>query len=341
MFTLIKFINITEYRLVRNFIFFLFVFINLIIIFDCTKLNANQIDDTFSLDETFIDEDSIINNFNKKNIKVENKVENKLLHNIEIFNKIIKKAKNENWHFLNNQERLIIIAKNFIGTKYIAGTLENNNNESKDLCLVEFGGLDCFTFVELVLNLNKNIALKKYSYDELVKSIFESRYKVNSKIENLLYTDRLHYTSEWLLENTKRNLFVDISKLLGGEKIKFNLGFMSQNPKYYPVLMNNQNLIEEIVKSENKVNNSEFYYINKSKVAKIESKLKNGDIILITTNKIGLDYSHLGFAFIDEKGVTRLIHASSKKKEVIIDNRLSEYLNNNNSSTGITVLRIK
>jgi len=332
MFIFINKIN-SIFRLPKMFIVILISLINILFIYDNNLLNAKI------LDETFFEVDTLEQVSLEKSALDKNKLEKS--GNINFFDVIIKKAKKENWHFLTNQDRIILIAKNFVGTKYIAGSLENPKGESQDLCIVEFGGLDCFTFVELVINLNKNISLKKYTYNELTNSIFESRYKSNSKKDSLLYTDRLHYTSEWLFENTKRNLFIDVSKLLGGEKIKFNIGFMSQNPKYYPVLVNNPNLIEEIVKSEKKVNNSEFYYIQKSKVAKIENKIQNGDIILIATNKKGLDYSHLGFAYIDEKGVTRLMHASSNKKEVIIDNRLSEYLEKNNSSIGITVLRIK
>lgn len=279
------------------------------------------------LDETFFELDTLENSSPKKNI--------------DLFESIIKKAKNDNWHFLTNQERIHLISNYFLGTKYVAGTLENKTNESTDLCLVNFEGLDCFTFVELVISLNKNILQKKYSYNDLINTIFDLRYRKGANKDNLLYTDRLHYTSEWLIDNAKLIFFDDITKSLGGEKIKFNIGFMSQNPKYYPVLVNNPNLIEEIIKSEKKVNNSEFYYIPKSKVAKIENKIQNGDIILIATNKKGLDYSHLGFAYIDKKGETKLMHASSNKKEVIIDNRLSEYLNQNNSSIGITILRIK
>lgn len=258
-------------------------------------------------------------------------------HN-QILDKLFANAKSENWHNLKNEERIPLIAKSFLGTKYIAGTLEN---PEKELCLVNLQGLDCFTFVEAVININRLIKDKKFKSDNLFDYVQQTRYRIGSDQNNLKYTDRLHYTSEWLLHNQKLGIFKDITKELGGEKIKFNLGFMSQNPKFYPALVKYQDYITIIEKTEKYLNSKEFYYIPKDKVKSIESKLKSGDIILIATSKKGLDYSHLGFAYQEKDGTMRLLHASTKQKEVIIDKTISEYLANNSSASGISVLRVE
>lgn len=258
--------------------------------------------------------------------------------NNQILDKLFSNAKTENWQKLKQEELIPLIAKSFLGTKYTAGTLEN---PEKEICLVNLEGLDCFTFVEAVININRLILDQKFNADSLYDYVMQTRYRVGADLNNLKYTDRLHYTCEWLLQNQKLGLFKDITKELGGEKIKFNLGFMSQNPKFYPALVKYPEYIPIIEKTEKYINSKEFYYISKDKVKAIESKLKSGDIILIATSKKGLDYSHLGFAYRETVGTMRLLHASTKQKEVIIDKSISEYLANNTSATGISVLRMK
>lgn len=69
--------------------------------------------------------------------------------------------------------------------------------------------------------------------------------------------------------------------------------------------------------------------------------METGDIIAFTTNKKGLDYSHIGFACRDEKNICRLLHASSKGNKVMIDKQLSDYISKIDSDTGITVAKVK
>lgn len=70
-------------------------------------------------------------------------------------------------------------------------------------------------------------------------------------------------------------------------------------------------------------------------------QIKTGDIIVFGTNVAGLDYSHMGVA-LWEDGILKLLHASSVKKEVIIDNKsLEQYCMDSKTCTGITVLRLK
>lgn len=72
---------------------------------------------------------------------------------------------------------------------------------------------------------------------------------------------------------------------------------------------------------------------------KLVIKIKNGDIILITTHIKGLDTSHLGFAWKKE-GKTYLLHASSKGKQVMISSLpLQEYMEGIDSQSGIMLAR--
>ena len=81
------------------------------------------------------------------------------------------------------------------------------------------------------------------------------------------------------------------------------------------------------------------YMIPKSKVAGIESKLKNGDIIGIASHHDGGYCSHVGIIIKDEKGRARFMHASTTYKKVVIDSTISEYLYKFKKHAGILVAR--
>ena len=87
------------------------------------------------------------------------------------------------------------------------------------------------------------------------------------------------------------------------------------------------------------INQRTYYYIPKDKINEACNKIKNGDIILITTHIKGLDTSHLGFAWKKE-GKTYLLHASSKGKQVMISSLpLQEYMEGIDSQSGIMLAR--
>ncbi len=249
----------------------------------------------------------------------------------EIFEKIINKAKNGNWHKLSIGNLIIEIAKEFINTPYVANTLEGE----PEICRVNFNGLDCVTFFENALCLARIIKKRYFSLDKLLDEVTYTRYR-NGIITD--YTSRLHYTSEWIIDNIKKNVMKDITKVLGGISIRFNLNFMSQNPHFYKPLIYNPDYIQIIREIEQTINKFEFYYIPNAEAKKIENKLSNGDIVAILTNKKGLDYSHIGLNY-RMKNQSRFLHASSKLGRVLIDTSISDYLKNSKNSIGITILR--
>lgn len=249
------------------------------------------------------------------------------------FEKIINKAQTEKWNKQSIGVLMGIIGLDFIGKPYVGGTLDIYDTEQ---CIVNLDELDCVTFFESVFALARIIKAGNYSYDALIEAVTQTRYK-----EGIIdgYTSRLHYTSQWILQNSNNALVRDITKEIGGTAINFKLGFMSANPKYYKQLSAAPDLIGEIQAIENKIANHKFYYIPKNKVQSIEPLLHTGDIIAIVTNKKGLDYSHTGIIFRKDS-VARFMHASLKQKKVMLDSSISEYLTNSTKSNiGITVLR--
>jgi len=238
--------------------------------------------------------------------------------------------------YMTDGQLYLRVAKLYEGRPYKAGLLDV---PGKEACILRMDSLDCVTFFENSLAIAYLIRNEiELTEEDITKQLTRTRYR-NGIVNG--YNSRLHYTADWILQNSKRNGVVeDITKELGGEKLELNLNFMSQNPQYYSALKENPDMIAKIEKIEQNINSKVLYFIPKNNVQNIENQLQDGDIIAITTNKEGLDYSHLGIA-IKNGERAKLMHASSKVGKVIIDTNIHEYLAQNKTATGITILRPK
>ena len=192
------------------------------------------------------------------------------------------------------------------------------------------------TLFENSLCMARIFKKRLYDFDSLINEITFTRYR-DGKLNK--YASRLHYTSEWIYDNIRKKVVTDVTKNIGGIPLNINVSFMSNHPEYYPKLQENPDQLELVKNVEKKLNNELFYYIPQKKISEVEKYLKNGDIIAISTDKIGLDYSHTGLIYLKDKKEARFLHASTTHNKVIIDKRISEYVNSVKSHTGITVLR--
>ena len=231
-------------------------------------------------------------------------------------------------------ELVIETAKHFLGTPYVAATLEKNEEEQLVVNLQEF---DCTTFVENMIALSSE--LKKgnnQSFSDHVDFLKNMRYR-KGIVDG--YVSRIHYTSEWVGQNT--HIFHNITEDLGGEVIHKKLSFMTSNAHLYPKLKNNDENIRKLREVESSLDHSHSYILlEKSKIEEAAKDIKDGDIIIFGTRASGLDYSHIGLA-VWEDDVLKLLHASSTEKKVVIDEKsLVDYCNSSKSCTGITILRL-
>ena len=258
-----------------------------------------------------------------------------------IFDHTIQEAVRRDYHTLPLGECMGKIGQMLIGTKYVGGTLE----EIPEKCVLDLNGLDCVTFFENSLNIARALKIKQtefkknpfaVTFQDVLDQIEYTRY-LDGSVDG--FTSRLHYTSQWIKDNEKKGVVKDITKSLGGKPIVFNVSFMSTNPQYYPQLVSSEWSVKRMKLYEYEVNEDKHWYIPNAQVKDIESKLQTGDIIAITTNKAGLDYSHTGMIIKNDKGMALFLHASSAKKRVYLDKRISTYLAGTPTSTGITVLR--
>jgi hypothetical protein len=217
-------------------------------------------------------------------------------------------------------------AMHLLGKPYISHSLENPKEEK---LLLPTEGFDCYTFVERVLAMSTNP-------QDLVKSTLYLRYR-NATING--YCSRLHYLSDWLSTHIADGTLIDVTPSLPfAKELRFDLNFISSHPALYPGMLRDA-CTNEIQQIERKIAANTFYYIPKKRVRALEATIQHGDIIAITTNKKGLDYSHVGFAY-KKNGKLYLMHASTTEKKVVISQHtLSAYLMRYAHQTGISVLR--
>ena len=231
-------------------------------------------------------------------------------------------------------ERIITIAKEFLGTPYVGGTL---NVPPQEQLYVNTTNLDCLTFVETVIALTKTTQTVEPTVNDYLINLKSIRYR-NGEING--YPSRLHYISEWGIDNEKRGNFREITPECEFSVSKMKtIDYMTKNRNLYPALANDS-VFKAIQENEKPLQNLRYSIIPASKVDEAsKSFLKSGDIVAIETNKSGLDVSHVGILNI-RNGIPYMIHASSKYKKVINDTLpLKKYLEKQ-KSPGIRVFRL-
>ncbi|MUH37314.1 DUF1460 domain-containing protein [Zobellia amurskyensis] len=228
---------------------------------------------------------------------------------------------------------IVAIGKTFMGTPYVAKTLEIGKTET---LVVNLQGLDCTTYVENVLAFALTLKNGTSSFDDFTKTLENIRYK-DGQLDG--YASRLHYFSEWIANNEKKGLLKDITSEIGGKEITKPINFMSTHRDLYPFLSDDTNF-EKVKSSENYLNNQPICILAQDEIAANEHLIETGDIIALTTSINGLDITHTGIATKEEDGRIHLLHASTGSMKVEVSKKpLAEYLKGIKKNTGIMVAR--
>ncbi|MBC8063532.1 MAG: DUF1460 domain-containing protein [Chlorobia bacterium] len=253
----------------------------------------------------------------------------------DVFARIMDQAKAGQWQKLQMGDLVGQVAKTFIGTPYVGHTFEIFDD--REVCVINLKGLDCATFYEASLALARTIKTGRLTESEFQKQTTRIRYR-GGKLKG--YVSRLHYAIDYFHDNEEKGIVQTISDDIPGALLyPRKISFMTKNFEKYRQLKANPALVPEITKTEDEINFRRNFYIPKEKVGEIEILLKTGDLLGLTTTTEGLDVSHTGLCYRDETDTLRFMHASSVKKEVILDGRLSDYLTKSKINDGIIVAR--
>ena len=257
------------------------------------------------------------------------------------FNRLVAKAKAENWKTLPIGERTAAIGQMLVGTRYKHFTLEIDNRiESPS---VNLNGMDCWTFFEIALGFARmlNEPESNWTPERLLYYIELDRYRGGQCTGD--YLSRLHYLEDWLYDNDRRGLVEDLTRDLGGRSVPHSAREMSVGWRHYRYLAANRSLLGPLAHMEANVSSRPLYQIPKNRVAGIEAKLRSGDIIgIISRDRSGLySTAHVGLALRTNNGVLHFMHASSPSNygRVVVDEELSKYLYRYRSDSGILVAR--
>jgi hypothetical protein len=257
------------------------------------------------------------------------------------FDRLVDLAKRENWKSLPVGERTAAVGQALVGTRYKHFTLEIDNRVEAPS--VNFNGMDCWTFFEISLAFARmlNEPESEWSPDRLLRYVEIDRYRDGNCTGE--YLSRLHYLEDWLYDNKRRGLVDDLTRDLGGRTVSHSAREMSIGWRHYRYLAANKSLLGPLARMEGDVSSRPLYEIPKSRVKKIESKLRSGDIIgIVSRDRGGLrSTSHVGLALRTSDGVTHFMHASSPSNagRVVVDSSISKYLYRYGSDTGILVAR--
>ena len=247
-------------------------------------------------------------------------------------------------------ELVVEIAKQFLGTPYVASTLE----ETPEQLRVFLDKTDCILFVEmcscfaltvkglrLYQAVESEVCQNGYpyvrkdnpSYALLCDNIRNMRYRFGI-VDG--YASRIHYTSEWIMQNRNNCVLREYTKSLG-EEYDQQFFFMTSHRDRYKQLADTVQF-REIQEVERFLDTqAPYYYISQERLRQPEvmSQIKSGDIVCFVSKQgNGIDIAHVSIAY-EVDGEMHFIHASYSAKKVIVESKtLADYATN-----GIRVCR--
>ena len=234
---------------------------------------------------------------------------------------------------------VLFFARQFLGTPYVAHTLEVSDPER---LVVNLRQLDCTTLVETVNALAITHRKGQKRFSDFCRNLEAYRYR-GGRMQG--YLSRLHYFDWWINDATERGLVSEVAdkKHFTGRK-RIENSYMSRHYGKYKMLAAHPEWADSLRAMETAGNGAVVSYLPAAKTGLTSRELScinTGDIVAIVTTKAGLDYSHLGFAVWGRDGRLHLLNASSIHKKVVLEPMtLRQYLSKHSTSVGIRVFRL-
>jgi hypothetical protein len=217
-----------------------------------------------------------------------------------------------------------------LGKPYVEGMLDQSE---KEVLVVDLMGFDCVTYVENVVALAQAIKAGDPSYEMYIDNLESLRYRGG---ELAGYCSRLHYFTDWMLDNARRGNVEIVSRDFG-EPFDKTIDFMSEHRDAYPKLVDNDSLYACLQDVEARLQDHGIYYVPQGDIRSVYDQLRTGDIIATATDIEGLDVTHTGFVY-EHDGGTGFLHASLSG-EVKVSDDLASYVQGVDAQTGIIVAR--
>lgn len=226
-------------------------------------------------------------------------------------------------------------ARRLLGTPYVAHTLEGD----EEMLTINIHELDCLTFIETLYSLTRATLDHRYSWRDFAANIENVRYRGGEMGD---YSTRIHYISEWIIDNHVRGNLVEITPDLPHvDYMVKNIDYMTHHTDSYRQLKDDSVMVEKIRRYE--LRNHRFPYLKRSWLddKAVKAALRSGDFVSLVTKVEGLDVSHNGIIIIDEKGDPYLLDASMSGGKVMLEPKpLFKFLEKSKTNIGIRVFRM-
>jgi hypothetical protein len=236
-----------------------------------------------------------------------------------------------------------VVGERALGTPYEAFTLEEYlhaggspmRTEPLTLSLSRF---DCVTLVESCIALARLArAPGAPTWEGFGREMERLRYRGG---ERGGYLSRLHYFSEWILDNQHRGALRDLGPQLGGVADTRPLRFMTSNRQSYPALADPQ-AFAAMHDYERRLDGQPRWVVPTERIPAVVDSIHTGDVLAFATSIEGLDVTHSAFAYRHRDGVLRVLHAPLTGGVVEITGAtLQEYVRGIRRSTGVLVARL-
>lgn len=232
---------------------------------------------------------------------------------------------------------MLWFGKKFVGVPYVGGTLDRAREEE---LVVNTRELDCTTYVETVTALAMCSQRKETSFASYCNHLRHVRY-IGGEVS---YVARQHYFTVWIDDNVSEGIVSDIQTNPPFTAVqRVSVDWMSTHQGSYKMLKAHPAWLSGIKKMERSISGKQYRYIPKSQIANnalFRKTIHDGDIIVIVTNKKGLDTTHIGLASWHKDGL-HLLNASSIHKKVIDEPMtLYTYMSKHPVQIGIRVCRV-
>lgn len=228
-------------------------------------------------------------------------------------------------------------AHRLLGTPYVGHTLEGDT----EMLTINIHELDCTTFIETLYALTRTTMERRVSWRDYARHLESVRYRGGTMGD---YSTRLHYISDWIVDNRSRGNLVEVTPDVPHSKYTVKtIDFMTTHAESYHSLKNDSAMVEKIRRVESGYTNHRMPLLPKSWLQdkQVEQTLREGDFVGLMTTTRGLDISHLGIVVKDKKGHLHLLDASMSGGKVMEETpTLRDQLRNYKSNLGIRVFRL-
>ena len=228
-------------------------------------------------------------------------------------------------------ELVIQTAEFFLKKPYVPRTLEVNAHSEK--LVINLRQFDCTTFVESCLSLVRVLQHRQPSFKAFCEELKKIRYRDGELTD---YSSRLHYFSDWITNNEKKGKVMNLTHEFGGVPFVIEANIMTSRPELYPA-MKDLMVKYEMKKIEQNVSDRRYFRLPKELPA--NSRIRNGDILCLTTKGSGVGISHVGFA-LRQGEILYFLNASQTAQKVEISAvPFIQLISQREKTTGYMVVR--